>query len=206
MAGQMLQREAFPRKSSALSAPAGRGYDTPSRRRIWTRARARWYGARVGRKELLACPVFMVTERENRGPGGRVGRFVVLEAPDWAAVVPVVRREGETFFLMVRQYCHGSDEVSVEFPGGVVEPGEDPAAAAARELAERRATPPPRLGAPARLTNPAFMENRFHVFVAEGLERIGETSLDEHEVIDAFLVSADEVDAPGWARASTPTR
>ncbi len=150
--------------------------------------------ARVGRKELLACPVFMVTERENRGPGGRVGRFVVLEAPDWAAVVPVVRREGETFFLMVRQYRHGSDEVSVEFPGGVVEPGEDPAAAAARELAEETgyaASSIRRAGSV--YPNPAFMENRFHVFVAEGLERIGETSLDEHEVIDAFLVSADEV-------------
>lgn len=151
---------------------------------------------RVGRRELLASPVFTVTERENLGPGGRLGRFVVLEAPDWATVVPVLRRGDETFFLMVRQYRHGSDEVSVEFPGGVVESGEDPAAAAARELAEETgyAASSIRL-AGSVFPNPAFMANRFHVFVAEGLERVGATDLDEHEVIDAFLVSAAEARA-----------
>ena len=91
---------------------------------------------RLGRRELLRCPIFTVAERENEGPGGRKGRFIVLEAPDWATVVPIVRRGEEDCFLMVRQYRHGSDELSLEFPGGVVEKGEDPAAAAARELAE----------------------------------------------------------------------
>ena len=148
----------------------------------------------LDRSELLACPLFTVTERRNQGPGGRVGRFVVLEAPDWATVVPVLRRGDETFFLMVRQYRHGSDEVSVEFPGGVVEPGEDPAAAAARELAEETgyAASSIRL-AGSVYPNPAFMGNRYHVFVAEGLELAGDTDLDEHEVIDAFLVPAMEV-------------
>jgi ADP-ribose pyrophosphatase len=148
----------------------------------------------LGRKELLACPIFTVTERENEGPGGRVGRFVVLEARDWATVVPLVRRGGESFFLMVRQYRHGSDEVSVEFPGGVVERGEVPAAAAARELAEETGY----AAASIRLAgtvfpNPAFMDNRLHVFLAEGLERKGGTAFDEHEVIDSFLVPAAEV-------------
>ena len=89
---------------------------------------------RIERRELLACPIFTVTERLNEGPGGRSARFVVLEARDWAVAVPVLVKDGEPHFLMVRQYRHGSDEVSVEFPGGVVERGEDPAAAAAREL------------------------------------------------------------------------
>jgi 8-oxo-dGTP pyrophosphatase MutT (NUDIX family) len=95
---------------------------------------------------------------------------------------------------MVRQYRHGSDEVSVEFPGGVVERGEDPAAAAARELAEETgyAASSIRL-AGSVYPNPAFMDNRFHVFLAEGLERVGGTDFDEHEVIDSFLVPAEEV-------------
>jgi hypothetical protein len=36
--------------------------------------------------------------------------------------------------VMVRQYRHGSREVTLEIPGGMVDPGETPAAAAAREL------------------------------------------------------------------------
>jgi ADP-ribose pyrophosphatase len=149
---------------------------------------------RLGRRELLACPVFRVAERENEGPGGRVGRFVVLEAPDWATVVPLVVRGGEAFFLMVRQYRHGSDEVSVEFPGGVVEPGEDPAVAAARELAEETGYAAASIRpAGSVFPNPAIMSNRYHVFLAEGLTGAGGTDLDEHEVIDSFLVSAREV-------------
>jgi ADP-ribose pyrophosphatase len=148
----------------------------------------------LGRRELLSCPVFTVSERENEGPGGRRGRFVVLEAPDWATVVPLLRRGGEDFFLMVRQYRHGSDEVCVEFPGGVVEAGEEPAAAAARELAEEtgyRAASIRHAGTVS--PNPAIMSNRYHVFLAEGLTREGGTDLDEHEAIDAFMVPVEEI-------------
>jgi len=151
---------------------------------------------RLGRRELLSCPVFTVAERRNEGPGGRLGSFIVVEAPDWATVVPVLWREGEAFFLMVRQYRHGSDEVSVEFPGGVIEEGEEPAAAAARELKEETGYAAASLRLAGSVSpNPAFMTNSFHVFLAEGLELVGATSLDEHEVVDAFLVSAREVRA-----------
>jgi 8-oxo-dGTP pyrophosphatase MutT (NUDIX family) len=86
--------------------------------------------------------------------------------------------------------------VSIEFPGGVVESGEEPAAAAERELAEETGyTASSIRSAGSVFPNPAFMENRFHVFVAEGIERAGGTAFDEHEVIDSFLVSADEVRA-----------
>lgn len=151
---------------------------------------------RLGRKELLSTRVFTVVERENEGPGGRKGRFVSLEAPDWATVVPLVRRDGVDYFLMVKQYRHGSDELSIEFPGGVVEPGEDPGRAAARELEEEtgyRAASIRHAGSVS--PNPAIMTNRYHVFLAEGLESASGTDFDENEAIDAFLVPADEVRA-----------
>jgi ADP-ribose pyrophosphatase len=151
---------------------------------------------RLGRRELLSCPIFTVAERENEGPGGRRGSFIVLEAPDWATVVPVLRHGGEDCFLMVRQYRHGSDELSLEFPGGVVERGEEPAAAALRELAEETGYEASSLRPAGSVSpNPAFMANRYHVFLAEGLSLSRPTDLDEHEAIDALIVPAREVRA-----------
>jgi 8-oxo-dGTP pyrophosphatase MutT (NUDIX family) len=149
---------------------------------------------RLGSRELLRCPIFTLTERENEGPGGRKGRFTVLEAPEWATVVPMIRHDGKDCFLMVRQYRHGSDELSLEFPGGVVEEGEAPAVAAARELKEETGYEASSLRlAGSVFPNPAIMSNHFHVFLAEGLSRSGETDLDEHEVIDSFMVPVEEV-------------
>jgi 8-oxo-dGTP pyrophosphatase MutT (NUDIX family) len=149
---------------------------------------------RLGRTELLRTPIFTATERDNEGPGGRRGRFVVLEASDWATVVPVLEREGEACFLMVRQYRHGSDEISIEFPGGCVDAGEDPAAAAARELEEETGYIAASIrSAGAIRPNPAFMNNRFHVFLAEDLERSGRINQDEHEVVDSVIVPVSEV-------------
>jgi 8-oxo-dGTP pyrophosphatase MutT (NUDIX family) len=148
------------------------------------------------RRKVLECGVFTVTERENLSPDGRRGRFTVLEAPDWATVVPLVDGPQGPSFLMVRQYRHGAGEVCVEFPGGVVEPGEDPRDAALRELAEETAHKAGRLIHAGSLSpNPAIMANRFHVFVALDLVPEGAQELDEHEIVDAFLVPVAEVRA-----------
>jgi ADP-ribose pyrophosphatase len=154
----------------------------------------RW--KRLGRRELARTPVFTVVERDNEAPDGRRGRFVVLEAAEWATVVPVIERDGESCFLMVRQYRHGSDEVSVEFPGGCVEPGEEPERAAARELEEETGYVASSIRSAGSISpNPAFMDNRFHVFLAEGLLPAGKVDLDEHEIVDTLIVPASEVRA-----------
>jgi 8-oxo-dGTP pyrophosphatase MutT (NUDIX family) len=63
-------------------------------------------------------------------------RFVkpkIISLNDYASVVPFTP-EGKV--VMVRQYRHGIEQVCPEFPAGGIEPGEDPLAAAKRELAE----------------------------------------------------------------------
>ncbi len=152
---------------------------------------------RLMERTLLACPIFTVNEIESESPYGKHSRFVRLAAPDWAAVVPYLpacEGRAEEAFIMVRQYRHGSDEASLEFPGGVVEPGEDPACAAARELEEETGWKAGRLrSAGWTYPNPAFMANRFHVFVADQLEPSGRRALDEHELVDAFVVPVAEI-------------
>ncbi len=59
--------------------------------------------------------------------------FVVIEAPNWVNVVPVTD-QGEV--VLIRQYRHGVRDVTLEIPGGIIDPAEPPEAAAARELRE----------------------------------------------------------------------
>jgi len=159
-----------------------------------------------GIRHIQDFGIFTATEVERAGPHGKTGRFVVLDAPDWGVVVPVLRRDGGRYILAVRQFRHGSGKTSLEFPGGVVEPGEDPERAAARELREETGYSAGRLTLLGDLSpNPAILTNRFRVFLAEDLRLEGEQSLDEHEVVDVQEIPENEflerLGGPGYDHA-----
>lgn len=148
----------------------------------------------VSKEERFRTSVFTVFEQRSRGPEGREGRFSVLEARDWAVVVPLLAKGPESQFLMVRQYRHGSGRPSLEFPGGVIETGEAPDAAALRELTEETGWVPSSLHhAGTVYPNPAIQSNRFHVFLAIDPKPSVEQNLDEDEVVDALLMPAGAV-------------
>jgi 8-oxo-dGTP pyrophosphatase MutT (NUDIX family) len=146
-------------------------------------------------KAVYPTPVFTLRERLSRGPDGREGRFVLVDAPHWVNVVATVPdASGRECFLMVRQYRHGLGRAVWEFPGGMVDPGEDPARAAARELEEEtgwRAASLARLGS--SNPNPAFMTNHVTTYRADGVERTGAVHLDDHEFVRWDLRPLDEV-------------
>ncbi|PKL07583.1 MAG: NUDIX hydrolase [Spirochaetae bacterium HGW-Spirochaetae-7] len=155
----------------------------------------------TGRRDLADYGIFKASERTRRGPHGKSGRFIVLDAPEWAVVVPVLERSGRRLILAVRQFRHGSQTASTEFPGGLVEPGEAPAAAAARELLEETGYSAGRIVELGSCNpNPAFMANTFHVFAATDLSLVAEQSLDEHEIVEVEEIPEDEL----WARVGNP--
>jgi ADP-ribose pyrophosphatase len=148
------------------------------------------------------CGIFDLYESKRRAQNGKVGTFHLLEAPDWVNVVPLLQDEnGVGCFLMVRQYRQGIRRTTVEFPAGLIEPGEQPAAAAERELFEETGYRPKSLKPIGRVfPNPAFMTNRCYTFLAEDLYRggggegseegpaHGPGRLDELELLDVLLV------------------
>ena len=66
-------------------------------------------------------------------PNGNRLDATIFEFRSWANIVALTKK-GEV--VLVKQYRHGVCEALLEFPGGVVEDGEDPAEGAKRELLE----------------------------------------------------------------------
>jgi len=148
---------------------------------------SRW--RETGRRKLQDCRIFNVSAVDRESTDGRSGTFFVIDSPDWAGVIPVVDTPEGRKFVMIQQYRHGTDHVSIEFPGGIVDRGENPAYAVARELEEEtgyRAEMVLPLGILS--PNPAMMTNRFHAFIAEGCHLVRLQELDEHEEIKVLLV------------------
>ena len=146
------------------------------------------------RNTVFSCPIFSVGELVCRSPDNTLKTFTVLDSSDWAIVIPVVETEQGTRFVMVKQWRHGACELSLEFPGGVFRPLEDPALAAARELQEETGYRPNKIQKIGEFSpNPAIMSNRVHFFLAEDLENTGKTEPDEDEYLETVLVDADEV-------------
>jgi 8-oxo-dGTP pyrophosphatase MutT (NUDIX family) len=145
-------------------------------------------------REVFTSPVLSIRNTTSRSPGGESKVFTVIDAADWAIVVPVLETGGGRQFVMVRQWRHGARELSLEFPGGVFEPGEDGSQAAARELREETAYTPGKIRKLGEFSpNPAIMSNRVHFFLAEDLKNLEKQNLDDDEYVDVEIVPAKEV-------------
>jgi 8-oxo-dGTP pyrophosphatase MutT (NUDIX family) len=126
----------------------------------------------------------------NPRSGERFERLV-LETPDWVNVVALTP---ERRVVLVSQYRFGTGALSLEIPGGVLDPGEAHEAAARRELAEETGYTAPRwtyLGAVE--PNPAFHTNLCHHWLAEDAVRTLAQELDSGEDISVSTLALDEV-------------
>ncbi|RKX72209.1 MAG: NUDIX hydrolase [Spirochaetes bacterium] len=138
--------------------------------------------------------IFRLRTVRRRSPDGKKAPFVSVDAPDWVTIIPELEGGDKSEFLMVRQYRHGSEMVEMEFPAGVIDPGEKPAEAAARELLEETGYKAKELREIGSVSpNPAFMTNRTYTYIARGLEKKSEQNLDEHEILDVHTVKYDDL-------------
>jgi ADP-ribose pyrophosphatase len=142
---------------------------------------------------LTACRVWDLRARRYRHPKtGKEGEFYYLDSRDW---VIVIARTPAGELIMVRQFRWGADELCWEFPGGIVDPGEDPVEAGLRELREETGYVAER----GRLIgtcspNPAILNNQCKIVFADNVVLTDEgTEWDEHEEMEIRAVPEAEI-------------
>jgi 8-oxo-dGTP pyrophosphatase MutT (NUDIX family) len=117
---------------------------------------------------------------------GKTHEFFVLDLADAVNVVALTsKREA----ILVRQFRAGSREDSLETPGGLVNVGEDPCEAGARELLEETGyagDPPIVLGT--AWANPSLMSQKITTILITGARRVAEPRLDHGEEVTVELV------------------
>ena len=109
------------------------------------------------------------------------GRSTTREVVEHPGAVVIIALDGEGEIALVRQYRHAIKRYLLELPAGGLEPGEEPLAAAQRELREE-------VGLDAGtwtslghfFSSPGFASEILHVFLAEDL-RPGHADPDEDE-------------------------
>lgn len=144
-------------------------------------------------EQVADCRVFEVSAcHSQQDVSGTTHTFFRIECRPW---VNVVARTAADELVMIRQFRHGKRGEVLEIPGGMVDPGETPLQAAARELLEETGYRG-RLRSLGRANpNPALFGNVLHTFVADDCEQVAEIANDEHEQTIVQLVPSTELAA-----------
>lgn len=107
-----------------------------------------------------------------RYPDGSTGELEMLRHPGAAAVLPFASdpRGSDPTVLLIRQYRYATGGSLLEIPAGRLDPGEEPAHCARRELQEEVGVTAGRLERLTTIwTTPGFTDERIHLYWAADL-------------------------------------
>lgn len=126
-------------------------------------------------------------------PNGNQSKREIVNHPGAVAIIAITK-EGK--MVLVEQYRKPLERSIVEIPAGKLEPGEEPAVTARRELEEETGYGCIELNyLQTFATSPGFADEVIHLFVAKDLYKIEEKAeLDEDEFVELLEVTVEEAE------------
>ena len=121
-----------------------------------------------------------------RFPDGSTGEMEMFRHPGASAVVPFLSdpRGEDPQVLLIKQYRYASGGYLYEIPAGRLDPGEDPADCARRELQEETGCTAAQVERLTTIfTTPGFCDEQIHLFMAVGLTQ-GEHAREKDEFLE----------------------
>ena len=153
-------------------------------------------------KILQTCRVFTLRKERYRSPRtGQEHDFYLIDSSDWVNVIPLTA-DGKV--ILVKQFRFGTKEFSFEIPGGMLDDGDTPAGAAARELIEETGyagDEPEFLGSVH--PNPAIHTNRCYTYLVRNAVFRKPPRQDSTEDVEVEIVPLKKI--PGLIQDGTIT-
>ena len=147
------------------------------------------------RQQVADYKLFSLHKKQVRSPRtGEIREMLALQFPDWVLTLALTPQQE---VVMIRQYRHGTEQVCLELPGGLVDPDDNsPQSSAQRELLEETGFTVTNI----RLIGecypqPAILNNRCFFYLAEGAVKAQRQDLDAGEDIEILTVPLKEIQA-----------
>ena len=148
---------------------------------------------RIASEDVFDGKLLHVKRDTVRLPDGKTATREYIAHPGAVMIIP---RLPDGKLLMERQFRYPLARIFIEFPAGKIDPGEDPATTAARELLEETGYTAERWSHIGTL-HPliTYSTERIEIYTADALTFIG-AKLDAGEFIEIFSATLEE--ALGW--------
>jgi ADP-ribose pyrophosphatase len=123
-------------------------------------------------------------------PDGRSYTSFIERTTDSVNIFPMTE-DGQV--VLVKQFRPGSEQIEMELPGGMIDPGEKPFRAAERELLEETGYEGNIEFLSARSYSP-YSEGKRYVYIATGCKLVSEQDLDADEFVDVAVVNIEDLE------------
>jgi ADP-ribose pyrophosphatase len=149
--------------------------------------------AKLGSRRVYTGRVLNLDIDQVRFPDSSTGELEIIRHPGASAVLPFLSEPSgpDPQILLIKQYRYAAEDFLYEVPAGRLDPNEDPADCARRELMEETGCTAARIEPLYTFyTTPGFIDERIHGFMATGITR-GESrrEADEFMTLETLTLS-----------------